>query len=54
MLVAALVGAAFLERGTGQRSWWQARCGGLCLGGGWLHGWGAASSCLWAAEEFVL
>lgn len=37
----------------GQRSWWQARCRGLELGAGWLHGWGAASSCLRAAEEVV-
>lgn len=59
---AAWVRAAFLERGTeeqvelverGQRSWWQARCRGLRLGAGWLRRWGAASSCLWAAEEVV-
>lgn len=33
MLVAALVGAAFLEHGSGQRTWWQAQRGGLRLGG---------------------
>lgn len=47
MLVSALVGAAFLERGTGQRSWWQARCRG------WV--WSVAGfACGGAAEEFVL